>query len=92
MSEMERLKKRLPIKMLFLESLFEDRPSSFSIIIVFFIVMIVSNGILHNGFVNSFYSFAQQTEKNPGFQDSYWTDKTVAAGNRKQFLDLNGSQ
>jgi len=87
MSEMERLKKRLPIKMLFLESLFEDRPTSFSIIIVFFIVMVVSNCILHNGFINSFYSFAQQTEKNPGFQDSYWTDKTVAAGNDSNKLE-----
>jgi hypothetical protein len=87
MSEMERLKKRLPIKMLFLESLFEDRPTAFSIIIVFFIVMVVSNSILHNGFINSFYSFAQQTEKNPGFQDSYWTDKTVAAGNDSNKLE-----
>jgi hypothetical protein len=27
------------------------------------------------------YAHGQQTEKDPAFQDSYWTDKTVASGN-----------
>ncbi len=87
MSGMERLKKRLYTKMLFLESIYEDRPPSFSIIIVFFIRIVVSNCVLQNSFINSFYSFAQQTEKNPGFQDSYWTDKTIAGGNGSNKLE-----
>ena len=29
----------------------------------------------------SHYAHGQQTEKDPAFQDSYWTDKTVASGN-----------
>jgi hypothetical protein len=33
------------------------------------------------------HAMAQQTEKIPAFQDSYWTDKTVAAGNASSKLD-----
>ncbi len=78
---MEKLKKSLLTKMIFLGSLLEDRRNSFFLILIFSIVMIGSNCILHDNFINGFYSYAQQIEKNPGFQDSYWTDKSIAAGN-----------
>ena len=42
---------------------------------------------IQNEYIETFYSFAQQVEKNPGFQDSYWTDKTVAAGNDSDKLE-----
>ncbi len=32
------------------------------------------------------YAHGQQTEKDPAFQDSYWTDKTVASGNNSDKL------
>ena len=32
------------------------------------------------------YAYGQQTEKDPAFQDSYWTDKTVASGNNSDKL------
>lgn len=44
------------------------------VVVIFFLVFHISDQL---SFLNI---FAQQTEKNPAFQDSYWTDKTVAAG------------
>ena len=68
--------------MISLESLFKDRQDSFSLKLVFLIIVIVVLiCILNDNFINGFYSYAQQTERTPGFQDSYWTDKTIAAGN-----------
>ena len=76
------MKKRLLTKMISLESLFKDRQDSFSLKLVFLIIVIVVLiCILNDNFINGFYSYAQQTERTPGFQDSYWTDKTIAAGN-----------
>ena len=74
--------------MIFLEPLFEDKQGSFSLKLVFSIIIIVlSVCILHNNFINGFYSYAQQIERTPGFQDSYWTDKTIAAGNDSNKLE-----
>ena len=68
--------------MISLESLFKDRQDSFSLKLVFLIIVIVVLiCILNDNFINGFYSYAQQIERTPGFQDSYWTDKTIAAGN-----------
>ena len=74
--------------MIFLESLFEDKQRSFSLKLVFsIIIIVVSVCILHDNFINGFYSYAQQIERTPGFQDSYWTDKTIAAGNDSNKLE-----
>jgi hypothetical protein len=74
--------------MIFLESLFEDKQRSFSLKLVFsIIIIVVSVCILHDNFINVFYSYAQQIERTPGFQDSYWTDKTIAAGNDSNKLE-----
>ena len=84
---MERLKKRLPIKMC-LKFSFKDRRNFFPLILGFSILLIiVSNCLFHDNFITVFYSYAQQIERNPGFQDSYWTDKTVAAGNESDKLE-----
>ncbi len=74
--------------MIFLESLFVNRKDSFSLKLVFsIIIIVVSVCILHDNFINVFYSYAQQIERTPGFQDSYWTDKTIAAGNDSNKLE-----
>jgi hypothetical protein len=74
--------------MIFLESLFEDRQNSFFLKLVFsIIIIVVSICILNDNIINTFYSYAQQIERTPGFQDSYWTDKTIAAGNDSSKLD-----
>ena len=74
--------------MIFLESLFEDRQDSFSLKLVFsIIIIVVSLCILNDNIINTFYSYAQQIERTPGFQDSYWTDKTIAAGNDSSKLE-----
>lgn len=74
--------------MLFLEFFAKNRPIFFPLIVVFTIMMMSSIFVLDEDFKISFYSLAQQQiEKNPSFQDSYWTDKTVAAGNDSNKLE-----
>ena len=56
------------------------------VIIIAIVFLVVSSNFQYN-YIHFFYSYAQQVEKNPGFQDSYWTDKTVAAGNDSNKLE-----
>jgi cbb3-type cytochrome oxidase subunit 3 len=85
---MEKLKKKLPIKMSSLECFFKDSRNFFPLILGFSILLIIgSNCLFQENYIRIFYSYAQQIEKNPGFQDSYWTDKTVAAGNDSDKLE-----
>ncbi|HSA74879.1 MAG TPA: hypothetical protein VLE21_01685, partial [Candidatus Nitrosocosmicus sp.] len=60
----------------------------FSILVIIFamMILIVSSNV-QGKYIHIFYSYAQQVEKNPGFQDSYWTDKTIAAGNDSDKLE-----
>ncbi|HYF99726.1 MAG TPA: hypothetical protein VD815_06515 [Candidatus Saccharimonadales bacterium] len=60
---------------------FEDRKNSHLLFVVFAMLLLVIVANVQDKYIEPFYSFAQQVEKNPGFQDAYWTDKTIAAGN-----------
>ena len=74
--------------MIFLRYPFGDRQYSFLFKCVFSIIIaVVLICILHGNFINGLYSYAQQIERTPGFQDSYWTDKTIAAGNDSNKLE-----
>lgn len=70
-----------------LKVFFEDRKNSHLFFIIFATLMLLVGVDIQNEYIETFYSFAQQVEKNPGFQDSYWTDKTVAAGNDSDKLE-----
>lgn len=50
-------------------------------------IFIASNYVIIDNIIKSPYSYAQQIEKNPGFQDSFWTDKSIAAGNDSTKLE-----
>ncbi|MDQ4072973.1 MAG: hypothetical protein M3162_01575, partial [Thermoproteota archaeon] len=49
--------------------------------------MSCASNMLDGGYVMDRHVSAQQTEKIPAFQDSYWTDKTIASGNTSNKLD-----
>jgi hypothetical protein len=73
--------------MLFLKVFFGDRIKVHLFIIIFVMMLLVVSSSFQGKYIHFFYSYAQQVEKNPGFQDSYWTDKTVAAGNDSDKLE-----
>jgi hypothetical protein len=73
--------------MLFLKVFFGERIKVYLFVIIFAMILLVVSSNFQVKYIHIFYTYAQQVEKNPGFQDSYWTDKTVAAGNDSDKLE-----
>ena len=67
--------------MLFLKDFFGDRMKFYLFVILISMMILIVSSNFQSKYIHIFYSYAQQVEKDPGFQDSYWTDKTIAAGN-----------
>lgn len=56
-----------------------------SFIILSFLILSSECLLYSNNLI--FNAHGQQTEKDPAFQDSYWTDKTIASGNNSDKLE-----
>lgn len=86
---MGELKTRKEIEMAYLNSIFrlgkQQRQNTLLPLLLSFLVFasLVTADFHTNPCCNntSSYAHGQQTEKDPAFQDSYWTDKTVVSGN-----------
>ncbi|MEJ7641369.1 MAG: hypothetical protein WKF36_04140 [Candidatus Nitrosocosmicus sp.] len=92
---MGELKTRKEIEMTCLNSIFRlgkkrRRQNTLLPLLLSFLVFasLVTTDIHINPCCNNIspYAHGQQTEKDPAFQDSYWTDKTVASGNNSDKL------
>lgn len=70
-----------------LKAFFADRKKFHFILVIFIVLLLAISSNLQARNIQIFDSYAQQMEKIPGFQDSYWTDKTVAAGNDSDKLE-----